>query len=482
MLAYTRRVGTHRTSTEEPSDRRPNAGARAWLRDLIDPDDPHTRVIRLEQLKLAALNSDASLAKMPVMTSVIAGGLAVWSPWLPLLLWWAVMNVSALATRRFLAACLAAPMKPSALKAATLRFFWVNTAQMIVFVAVAPIGYPAAEPMGQAMVMLVLAATMASVSSITGPCRPIFISDMLPICIVATVTPVALSGWEGLPPAVLAALFALLMYDNAKGAYAIAENALKLNDQNEALIAKLRASDQAKSAFLANMSHELRTPLNAILGFSEVMKDEMLGPIGGTRYKSYAGDIHASGQHLLGLVNDILDLARIESGRVELSDDHLSISRIVGSSFTLFQLQAERAGVSLRTDIDGDVVVRWDQRSARQIVLNLMSNALKFTPAGGSITISASSTASGVALTFGDTGCGIAPELHETIFESFGQGRHELAVQEKGTGLGLAIVKGLVELQGGRLTVESAVGKGAAFTIHIPPDRVIAVEPLKAAA
>jgi two-component system cell cycle sensor histidine kinase PleC len=460
-----------------------SASIRAEVQDLIDPPDAHTRDIRLEQLKLAARTTDASLAKLPPMATVIAGALALWSPWLPLAIWWAVLIGYSFWMKRQLRPYLTGEARPADLKWLTIRFFSINLVQMTIFSLVAPIGWPIDEPMGQALVMLITAGTMASVASITGPSRPIFISDMIPVCLAAVLTPLLLSGWAGVPSAGLAMLFAFLMYDNANGAYLLAENALKLNDQNEALIARLRAADRAKSDFFANMSHELRTPLNAILGFSEVMKDEMIGPIGNSKYRSYAGDIHASGQHLLGLVNDILDLAKIEAGRIELSDDVLSLGGIIDSSVSLFRIQADRAGISLIKDLGEDVDLCWDLRAARQIVMNLMSNALKFTPAGGSITISARRSGDGGALiTFRDTGCGIDPALHAKIFEPFGQGRHELSAQHAGTGLGLAIVKGLVEAHGGRLALESEIGRGAAFTIVVPPERVLPAEPSRAAA
>ncbi len=456
---------------------------RREVKDLVDPDDSHTRDIRLEQLKLAARTTDASLAKLPLMGIAIAGGLALWSPWLPLAIWWVALIGLSQWMRRQLKPYLSGEVLASDLKALTARFFAINLAQMTLFSLVAPLGWPVDEPMGQALVMLVCSGTIASVASITGPSRPIFISDMIPVCLAAVLTPLIFSGWSGVPAAALAMLFAFLMYDNANGAYLLAENALKLNDQNEALIARLRASDKAKSEFLANMSHELRTPLNAILGFSEVMKDEMMGPIGSPTYRSYASDIHVSGQHLLGLVNDILDLAKIESGRVELDDDIFSVKSIVDASFHFFRVQAERSGVSLVADVDDSIVVRWDLRAAKQIAFNLMSNALKFTPRGGCITVAASQLANGgAAVTVRDTGCGIDPKYHQKIFETFGQGRHDVTIQDKSTGLGLAIIKGLVELHGGRLDLESDVGKGAAFTIVVPPERVIPLEPARAAA
>jgi two-component system cell cycle sensor histidine kinase PleC len=248
---------------------------------------------------------------------------------------------------------------------------------------------------------------------------------------------------------------------------------LSLEDEKDALISNLRSADKAKSEFLANMSHELRTPLNAILGFSEVMKDEVMGPMQNAAYKSYASDIHTSGTHLLGLVNDILDLAKIEAGKQELNDDSFSMDAIVEEGFRLFAIQAERKGVALVKDVDPAILLRWDLRAAKQIAINLLSNALKFTPQGGAITVvSRMRTHGGCFVTVRDNGCGISDEDRKIVFESFGQGRHDVALDVKSTGLGLAIVKALTELHGGTVWLDSKPGEGTAFTIEVPPERV----------
>lgn len=248
---------------------------------------------------------------------------------------------------------------------------------------------------------------------------------------------------------------------------------LTLQDEKDALIASLRNADKAKSDFLANMSHELRTPLNAILGFSEVMRDEVMGPMQNKAYRSYAGDIHSSGQHLLELVNDILDLAKIEAGKLEIRDDYFTMEAIVEEGLRLFSVQAKAKNVALIRDIDPSILLRWDLRAAKQISINLLSNALKFTPEGGSIIIIARRLENGGCfVTVRDSGCGISDEDKAVVFESFGQGQHDVAKAATGTGLGLAIVKALVDLHGGRITLESTLGQGAAFTIEVPPNRV----------
>ena len=292
---------------------------------------------------------------------------------------------------------------------------------------------------------------------------------------------------EGTPQGAILGVLALL-YANMIVAAILhinksAERLLVLESEKDDLIDGLRQADRAKSEFLANMSHELRTPLNAILGFSEVMKDEVMGPMSNKAYKSYAGDIHSSGQHLLGLVNDILDLAKIESGKLELNDDSFTMTAIVDEGLRLFQMQADQKGVKLVRMVDPAIMLRWDLRAAKQIAINLLSNALKFTPEGGTITVTSGMRDSGGCyVTVKDSGAGIAEEDRQIIFESFGQGQHDIATTAKGTGLGLAIVKALVELLGGAIHLESTAGDGAAFTIEVPAERVTRTPGVRSAA
>ena len=282
---------------------------------------------------------------------------------------------------------------------------------------------------------------------------------------------------EGTQQGALMALLALLYANFISAAivhlHGTATKVLTLESEKDTLIADLRRASTAKSEFLANMSHELRTPLNAILGFSEIMKDEVIGPMENRTYKAYAGDIHSSGQHLLGLVNDILDLAKIEAGKLELKDDKFTVGALVSEGLRLFAIQAEQKRVRLVMDVDPAIIVRWDLRAAKQTAINLVSNALKYTPPGGTVTVrSGMRPSGGCYITVQDSGPGIAEEDRAVVFESFGQGRHDVATDVKSTGLGLAIVKALVELHGGEIWLDSPPGQGAAFTIEVPPERV----------
>ena len=325
------------------------------------------------------------------------------------------------------------------------------------------------------MLMIVMVSTILGVS-LTATSIPTTVALMV-IYLAVTLSLCLYEGGQIFDAvAALSPLFIAVVIGSAYRAHTRVRGLLVLGYERDALIERLQTADRTKSSFMAHMSHELRTPLNAILGFSEVMKDEVLGPMQNRVYKSYAGDIHTSGQHLLGLVNDILDLAKIEAGKLELADDLFTMDAIVDTAFALFHVQAQKRGVTLVKDVDPAVAVRWDLRAAKQIALNLMSNALKFTPPGGAITVCSRLAADGGAwVTVRDTGCGVSPEDQARIFESFGQGRHDV-VGDQSTGLGLAIVKSLVEYHGGSVTLESAVGEGAAFTIQVPAARVIPAE------
>jgi signal transduction histidine kinase len=231
--------------------------------------------------------------------------------------------------------------------------------------------------------------------------------------------------------------------------------------------------DQTKSQFLATMSHELRTPLNAIIGFSEIMKGEILGPIS-PRYRDYAANIHRSGSHLLALINDILDVSKLDAGKVELIEETVDVAAIVAECAALVEPQAVSSGVTLDAELPkGKYLLRADSRRLRQILLNLMSNAAKFTLAGGYVRVFISACADGLSVAVADTGIGIAPEDIPRAFERFGQIDSTLARKYEGTGLGLPLARHLTELHGGRLDLESQVGVGTTITLNFPASRMV---------
>ena len=234
--------------------------------------------------------------------------------------------------------------------------------------------------------------------------------------------------------------------------------------------AQLEAASRHKSEFLANMSHELRTPLNAIIGFSEVLVDRMFGELN-EKQDEYLKDIFASGQHLLSLINDILDLSKIEAGRMELETTDFDLPSAIDNALILVRERATRRGITLGRTIDEQLgMLRGDERKVKQVLLNLLSNALKFTPEGGRIDVSAHLQDGMAEIAVTDTGVGIAPEDQEAVFEEFRQvGTADKKVE--GTGLGLALSRKFIELHGGRIWVKSAIGHGSTFTFTLPVRR-----------
>ncbi len=237
-----------------------------------------------------------------------------------------------------------------------------------------------------------------------------------------------------------------------------------------------RAADRAKSEFLAAMSHELRTPLNAIIGFSEIIKNETFGPVGSVKYREYGSDIHESGQHLLDLINDILDLSKIESGTDEVHEDKIEIPEIIRAVLKLVGHRAKQRGVKLGLELPDQVsALRADQRKLKQILVNLLSNAVKFTDAGGEVTLRAwCRMDSGYVFQIVDTGVGIAPEDIPKALSRFGQVDGDLNRRYEGTGLGLPLTKALVELHGGVLDLQSEIGVGTTVTVRFPAERIVA--------
>jgi signal transduction histidine kinase len=231
--------------------------------------------------------------------------------------------------------------------------------------------------------------------------------------------------------------------------------------------AQLEAASRHKSEFLANMSHELRTPLNAIIGFSEVLNERMFGELN-DKQAEYLKDIHASGQHLLSLINDILDLSKIEAGRMELELTRFDLPQAIDNALTLVRERAGRRGIALQQAVDeGLGQVTGDERKIKQVLLNLLSNALKFTPEGGRIDVGARLTDGMAEISVTDTGVGIAAEHHDAVFEEFRQ-VGEAEKKAEGTGLGLALCRKFVELHGGRIWVKSQIGLGSTFSFTLP--------------
>jgi PAS domain S-box-containing protein len=274
-------------------------------------------------------------------------------------------------------------------------------------------------------------------------------------------TSAALVNWDGQPAS-------LSWLSDISRRKAVEEELIRSKDAAE-------FANRTKTEFLANMSHELRTPLNAIIGFAEVIKDEMFGPVGLKKYAEYAKDIHSSGRHLLDLINDILDLSKLEAGKLELHEADVSLRTVVEECQTLIRNRAQKSDVLLVTEIEPRLPkLRCDERALKQVLLNFLSNAVKFTPAGGTVTIRVRRTGDGICVAVSDTGIGMSQADIKVALAPFGQIDSKVARQHQGTGLGLPISKSLIELHGGTLSVESVPGKGTTMTAKFPASRVVA--------
>jgi len=343
---------------------------------------------------------------------------------------------------------------------------------------------------GSRIFMLFVMLLVVAVSSM--------LASSLPIAVFAATTPVTaavalnfllggkVEGYVLAAMAVTAQGYFVLL---AQRLYSTTLATLEARAEKDALIGELEqskaisdeartraeAANIAKSRFLAQMSHELRTPLNAILGFSEVMNNEIFGPHAVPTYKEYCNDIHNSGVHLLNLINEILDLSRIEAGRLELNEEPVSLLRVVEDCNHLLTLRAKNRGITTHEVFEPDLPRLWaDERAIRQICLNLLSNAIKFTPQGGEIWLKVGWTASGGQyMSVKDTGPGIPEEEIPIVLASFGQGSNSIKSAEQGAGLGLPIAKSLVDLHGGTFVLKSKLRIGTEVIVTFPPERVV---------
>jgi PAS domain S-box-containing protein len=253
----------------------------------------------------------------------------------------------------------------------------------------------------------------------------------------------------------------------------LVSNAIRDISAHQRIEASLEAASTAKSNFLASVSHELRTPLNAIIGFSEMIRDAVIGPLD-ARYRGYGADINDSGRHLQNIINDILDISKIEGGRLELRDEIVSISECAEACRRIVASMAETAGVALAIELPAVLpLIRSDQLRFQQILLNLMSNAVKFTPTGGRVRVSAAIEAEGAIISVEDTGIGMKKADIAIALEPFRQIEGPLSRRFDGTGLGLPLAKALVELHGGRLDIQSAPAAGTTVRIRLPAERIL---------
>ena len=231
---------------------------------------------------------------------------------------------------------------------------------------------------------------------------------------------------------------------------------------------KAEAGNRSKSEFLANISHELRTPLNAIIGFSDIMRAQMFGSLGSEKYDEYAEDIHDSGNFLLGVINDVLDMSKIEAGRFDLNLEEVPIHTLLDETLRIIHVQAEKSELSVNQKIPADLMIEADRRAVKQILINLLSNAVKFTQKGGKVEVTAKKSAESITITIADNGIGISPDALERLGQPFEQVQDQFTKDHKGSGLGLAIARSLTMLHGGSLDIRSTEGEGTTVAVHLP--------------
>ena len=335
--------------------------------------------------------------------------------------------------------------------------------------------------------MFLAACTMAVIAGLVvarGSNMKMYIANLLPLSLMTSAR--FLTG-DSIPDVVMGAVapfvafemwytgrpLVLRMGEDARLRFKVEDLASELEETRDEALRKrfeAEAANASKTAFLANMSHELRTPLNAILGFSEIISQECFGPVGSERYRDYAGDIHSSGAHLLSLINDLLDVAKIEAGRMDIAPHPLDAARVFDIALKLINTKAREKDQTLAISVEpGAPPLYADERAVKQILINLVSNAVKFTPLGGRIDVIGSRAANGdFQIMVRDNGPGIPRDKLDNIFQPFNQVDNRFDRQAGGTGLGLALVRGLAELHGGRAWMESEFGRGCSVFVSLP--------------
>jgi two-component system cell cycle sensor histidine kinase PleC len=444
----------------------------------------------IELLRLFARARRSSGPAMAGLGAVVAAVATTWIAFDTVLLWLTLDGAALFLAHRFASKLLAA--EDSTLDAGRWRwkFIFAETFQGVTWGLIVWLIGQSGDPeaRGFALVLLLLVAAMNATTSAS-----------IPAAVTGALTPMTLAILGFLYSASLTnstfglsalacgtQLYFMLL---ARRLHAASLEALSFQAEKDELIAELEqasvksdlargraeAANLAKSRFLTNISHELRTPLNAILGFSEVMKGELFGSHAIASYKDYSNDIHASGQHLLMLINEILDLSRIEAGRFDLKEELVALAHIVEECRRLLGLRAKKRHITIEKAVELDLPpILADARAIRQVILNLLSNAIKFTPEGGLIKIRIGWTArGGQYVAVRDSGPGIPEDEIPTVMASFGRGTLAQKNAVEGSGLGLPIVKGLVELHGGTFTLKSKLSEGTEVIVIFPPERVM---------
>jgi two-component system, cell cycle sensor histidine kinase PleC len=455
---------------------------------IADESIPHVSLretLALRQLETAARYLYVNLWPAPFVAIGMAAILSGWFAVLPLAVWAGATIV----TQSVLAALLHRFLQGEAHVAHRGKWTALLGAALFVsscaFAGVALLFWVDNDRLNNVLLYAFVAAGLASAGGESAPSPALTVANLAPYGLIFASLPLIHERFPlSLGFAGLACIYVCIVVIYAKSVRQLAREMLLLREEKRALIVRLQdaladataarrraeTASRAKSQFLANMSHELRTPLNAVLGFSEVIRDRLFGDDAIGRYSDYAGAIHTSGGYLLGLINDVLDLSKIEAGKLELACERFDLVRDADEALRFVEPQALRKNIQLVRDMPGELDILADKRALRQIAVNLLSNAVKFTPADGTVTLVLRRLADGsVSLAVSDTGIGIRPDDMQRVLESFGQGRHDiLPTEDHGTGLGLAIAKSLAEAHSGTIKIDSALGEGTTVTVTLP--------------
>lgn len=450
----------------------------AWLPSWFDPEDPDLLSLRHGQLMHVMTTGHSALVSSLATIAAVAGIAAIWHDPAEALAFIAVSSAFSVIAQLLYRRAKAHSADVADYRICNAYYMAHSFFTVAAMAAAGMIWIPGVfAPNVFVMLVLVVCATVrASHQAAHLPAAA--------LSIIYFAVGIGLLLSEGtvlnLALVVLALTVAAMLSDLTWRMHSTVEAMLKLGQSERALLKdqqrlldELRVANEAKSNFMARMSHELRTPLNAVIGFSDVMLHETMGPVGTPVYVDYLKHIHGSGAHLLQLINDILDLSKIEAGRFELRESVMCPQEAVDDAIAMVRLRAEDGGVTLTNDLPGGVTLRADALALKQIAINLLSNAVKFTPPGGSVTCRGGILPDGsFQISVEDTGHGIPPEDLEWVFKPFGQSESGYHARERGTGLGLPIVRSLMELHGGAAALTSIVGKGTTVTLTFPPGRV----------
>lgn len=450
----------------------------AWL----DPATPGERRLRLDQLMLAV--SSFRRAESGLALGMLGVGLAAlqWASPSLVCLWLALAGITLWIGHRSMAGIALGAERVGELSDLGARYMAVGILMVGILILAAILFWVPGDTQNHLFWLLVLVVSMAIGTVHTASYPPACVLNggyslaAAGLCFAEGTASYAVLGVLSLAMAAILAGVAASIYETSTAMLTLRQTAHEMVERQNDLVAKLGRSDRTKSEFLANMSHELRTPLNAVLGFSDVLRQQLFGPLGSAKYAEYADDIHASGSHLLTLINDILDLSKIEAGKFELRETKVDLHRIVEEATRMTARRAAESGVTQVNDVPHGIIIRGDETALRQVALNVATNAIKFTPRGGLVRASTVQMSDGrFALTVQDTGCGIPEQDLELVFENFGQSRHDLAVVDKGTGLGLPIVRSLMRAHGGDAWLESSLGDGTTVYLTLPSERVLEI-------